>query len=93
MATAFEKAREILNNTLPSDVDEVKVTELPEGGIHIEVTLHRSTAAITGQGKWAQIAQRLSEEAPLTGISEEFLDYTQRFRDSFALKPLPPDNE
>jgi hypothetical protein len=69
------------------------VTELPEGGIHIEATLHWSTAATTGQSKWAQIAQRLSEEAPLTGISEEFLNYTQRFRDSFALKPLPPDDE
>ncbi len=93
MATAFETAREILNNTLPSDVDEVKLTELPDGGMHIEVIIHRTTAALTDQGKWASIAQRLSKEAPLTGMSEEFLDYTRRFRDSFALQPFPPDNE
>ena len=93
MATAFEKAREILNNTLPSDVDEVKLTELPDGGMHIEVIVHRTTTARTGQGKWATIARRLSKEAPLTGMSEELLDYTRRFRDSVALKPFPPDKE
>lgn len=93
MATAFDKAREILNNTVPSDVDEVKVIELPEGGMHIEVTIHRTPAAITGQGKWARVAQRLSEEAPLTGMSEEFLNFTRRFRDSFAMKPFPANRE
>jgi hypothetical protein len=93
MSTSFEKAREILNDTLPSDVDEVKLTELPDGGLHIEVIIHRTSAALSGQGKWAGIAQRLSKEAPLTGMSEEFLDYTRRFRDHFPMKSLPPDHE
>ena len=93
MTTTFETAREILNNTLPDDVGEVKLTELPDGGMHIEVIIHRTTPALTRQGKWANIARRLSNEAPLTGMSEEFLDNTRRFRDSVALKPFPSDNE
>jgi hypothetical protein len=80
MSTTFEKARSILNEVRPDEVDEVKVTELPEGGMHIEVTFHRALSAQSpGQGKWANIAQRLSREAPLTGMSEEFLNSTRRF--------------
>jgi hypothetical protein len=94
MSTTFEKARSILNEVRPDEVDEVKVTELPEGGMHIEVTFHRASSVQSpGQGKWANIAQRLSREAPLTGMSEQFLDNTRRFRENFVMKPLPPDAE
>lgn len=88
MDATFEKARSILNEVNPDEVDEVKVTELPEGGMHIEVTFHRaSSAKSSAQGKWANIAQQLSREAPLTGISGQFLDNTRRFRESFVMKP------
>ncbi len=38
------------------------------------------------KGKWAKVAQRLSQESPLTGLGEEFRKHSREFREGFDLK-------
>jgi hypothetical protein len=57
MATVLEKVREALNNAQPGDVSGVKIIELPEGGVRIEVVLNKTvTIKPVSPSRWAMFA-------------------------------------
>lgn len=68
--------------------DQVDVIDLPDGSIEIHLlpSKPKEAPAEKGKGKWAKVAEELSRSAPLTGIGEEFLKHTKRFRKSFRIK-------
>ena len=43
----------------------------------------------TKKSKWAEVAERISKEAPLRGASEEFLKFSREFRDNFRFREPP----
>jgi hypothetical protein len=85
MATVLEKVREALNNAQPGDVSDVKVIELPEGGVRIEVVLNKTvTIKPVSPSRWAMFADAMHRESPLRGYSEMLCQYGHEFRDSFT---------
>lgn len=85
--TTKAKLKEALRLLDQARPDQVEVVDLPDGSINIHyLPLKPEKPVINEKGKWAKVAEELSREAPLTGIGEEFLKHTKRFRKSFALK-------
>ena len=85
MTTALEQVREALNNAQPGDVSEVHVTELPDGGLRIEVVLHKAAAGKPGKAsQWAQFAEAMHRDSPLRGHSETLCRQSREFRDSWV---------
>jgi hypothetical protein len=85
MATVLEKVREALNNAQPGDVSGVKIIELPEGGVRIEVVLNKTvTIKPVSPSRWAMFADAMHRESPLRGYSEMLCQHGREFRDSFT---------
>lgn len=83
MATKHDEITQVLEKADEEDIEIVHLTD--EMIIHIR-TVPKQAPSEQKKGKWAHVAEELSREAPLTGIGEEFLKHTKRFRKSFAIK-------
>jgi hypothetical protein len=83
MATKHEEITHVLEQAGEEDIEITHLTD--EMVIHIK-TAPKPISPEQKKGKWAKVAEELSREAPLTGIGEEFLKHTKRFRKSFVLK-------
>lgn len=81
----LEDMLRLLGQALP---EQVEVVDLPDGSItiHYLPSKPEESSARKGKGKWARVAEELSREAPLTGIGEESLRHTKRFRKNVVLK-------
>jgi len=85
MATVLEQAREALNSVQPDDVSEAHLTELPDGGLRIEIVLNKAASAKAGNAnKWAQFAEAMHRDSPLRGHSETLCRHSREFRDSWV---------
>lgn len=84
MAT-IQEALEVLKSATHDDMVEVIHRE---DGVTVIKVIPRKNAGyeVPEKGKWARVAEELSEKAPLTGIGEEFLEHAQEFRKNFSLK-------
>ena len=40
------------------------------------------------ENRWAKVAERISEQAPLTDLSENLIELSQEFRENFELAPF-----
>jgi hypothetical protein len=83
MATKREEITHVLEGAGENDIEIVHRNN--EMVIHIRIE-SKQVPSEPKKGKWAKVAEELSREAPLTGIGEEFLKHTKRFRKNFALK-------
>ncbi|MGC1954016.1 MAG: hypothetical protein WA970_15895 [Gammaproteobacteria bacterium] len=87
-ATKHEEITQVLAKAGEEDIEIVLLTD--EMIIHIR-TAPKQAPLEQKKGKWAHVAEEFSTRAPLLGMSEQFLDLTQRFRQNFALKsPFDP---
>ena len=85
MAIALEQVREVLNNAQPGDVSDIHITELPDGGMRIEVLLHKAATGKTDNtSQWAQFAETMHHSSPLRGLSETLCRHSREFRDSWV---------
>ena len=80
-AGALDQIREALNRALPEEVEDLKVVHLPNGAMHIEVTLGAHSEE---ENKWTRFAEEMHRESPLRGRSEEVNARVREFRDSFS---------
>ncbi len=85
-----EDALRILRSARP---DQVEAVELPDGSMEIHFMPTKPAKVSEKTGKWAKVAEELSREAPLTGIGEEFLKHTKRFRKSLVIKSPVTETE
>lgn len=83
MATKHDEITHVLQKAGEDDIEIIHLSD--EMIIHIRAAPKQAPSE-QKKGKWARVAEELSREAPLTGIGEEFLKHTQRFRKSFAIK-------
>jgi hypothetical protein len=82
-AVSLDEARAALDRALPEDVDEIQIVKLPDGALHIEVTLHEHRHE---ENKWVKFAEKMHEESPLRGRSEELNARVREFREGFSFE-------
>lgn len=80
-AVSLDEARAALDRALPEDVTEIQIVKLPDGALHIEVTLHEHRQE---ENKWVKFAEEMHEESPLRGRSEELNARVREFREGFS---------
>ena len=80
-AVSLDEVRAALNRALPEDVTEIQIVKLPNGALHIEVTLHEQRQE---ENKWVKFAEEMHEESPLRGRSEELNTRVREFREGFS---------
>jgi len=80
MDMILDKAREVLDKAKQSDVQKATMTELPEGGVRIEIVLSSIDKIRPVPGKWAAFADALHRENPLRGSSELLCEDSREFR-------------
>lgn len=80
-AIPLQQVRDALNSAVPDEIEELKILRLPNGAMHIEITLreHQEEA-----NKWIRFADEMHQESPLRGKSEEFNARVREFRDGFS---------
>jgi len=85
MATTREEALAILQQ---AGSDEVRITYLPDGRIHIEIIPYpANTATTVEKGRWAQVADELARENYLgNGLGDKMRTAIREFRDSFEFR-------
>lgn len=82
-AVSLDEAQAVLNRALPEEVDEIKIVKLPDGAVHIKVTLHEHQQE---ENKWVRFAEEMHEESPLRGRSEELNARIRGFREGFSFE-------
>jgi hypothetical protein len=82
-AVSLDEARAALDRALPEDVTEIQIVKLPDGALHIEVTLHEQRQE---ENKWVKFAEEMHEESPLLGRSEELNTRVREFREGFSFE-------
>lgn len=82
-AVSLNEVRTVLNKALAEEVDAIKIRRLPDGTVHIEVTLHEHRQE---DNKWVRFAEEMHQESPLRGRSEELNDRVREFREGFSFE-------
>jgi hypothetical protein len=80
-ASQLQKIREALSKALSGEVVELKIIQLSDSGIHIEVILREHPEE---ENKWFRFAEEMHEESPLRGKSDEIERRSREFRDAFS---------
>ncbi len=83
MATPLEKAKKALDQARPNEGDTIKVTDIPDGGMRIEIVIHKHKDE---QNKWARFADEMHTESPLKGKSTLVTDHIRGFREGFSFE-------
>lgn len=80
-AGPLQQVRDALNSALPDEVEDLKILHLPNGVMHIEVTIREHHEE---ENKWIRFADEMHQESPLQGKSDELNARVREFRDGFS---------